>query len=299
MRLLVPDSAFGPGTEDHDAAELFRDLTPDMIAERLADPTLGDPQLEDPLLGRVAGSGTGKECGRTAASCWPPKAPAPHRTWALPRFSACPAARSTRPGKWLNLTTYYQMKQRAGLVGERGLAPALDAVVSSGQRLHLVGHSFGARLVTAAAARQQHPVSSICLLQAAFSHYAFAKDWKPGHDGAFRDVLSQDRLTGPMIVTHTRNDRAVGIAYALASRLARQVASAIGDARSRYGGLGSNGAQRTPEANQEDLHEATHRYGFAKGRVHNLLADRYIASHGDVTGQAVANAVLAAITTVP
>ena len=59
VRLLVSDSAFGPGTEDHDAAELFRDLTPDMIAERLADPILGDPQLEDPLLGRVAGSGTG------------------------------------------------------------------------------------------------------------------------------------------------------------------------------------------------------------------------------------------------
>jgi hypothetical protein len=47
---------------------------------------------------------------------------------------------------------------------------------------------------------------------------------------------------------------------------------------------------------QEDLYEATHRYSFAKGEVHNLLADCYISNHGDVTGQAVANAVLAAIT---
>jgi pimeloyl-ACP methyl ester carboxylesterase len=194
------------------------------------------------------------------------------------------------------LTTYYQMKRRAGLVGERGLAPALNNAVSSGQRLHLVGHSFGARLVTVAAAQLQHPVTSICLLQAAFSHYAFAKNWERGCDGAFRDVLSQDRLTGPMIVTHTRNDRAVGIAYALASRLARQVASAIGDARSRYGGLGGNGALRTPEAEWADLLDATHRYSFAQGHVYNLLADHYIANHGDVTGQAVANAVLAAIT---
>jgi hypothetical protein len=99
-----------------------------------------------------------------------------------------------------------------------------------------------------------------------------------------------------MIVTHTRNDRAVGIAYALASRLARQVASAIGDARSRYGGLGSNGAQHTPEAQRGDLLDATHRYSFARSQVYNLLADHYIANHGDVTGQAVANAVLAAIT---
>lgn len=39
----------------------------------------------------------------------------------------------------LNLATYYQMKQRAGRVGERGLAPVLNAVVAPGQRLHLAG----------------------------------------------------------------------------------------------------------------------------------------------------------------
>ena len=296
VRLLVSDSAFGPGTEDHDAAELFRDLTPDMIAERLADPILGDPQLEDPLLGRVAGSGTGTRVRPDGGVVLATEGPRAAPDLGSAAVLGLPHSPLDTGRQWLNLTTYYQMKQRAGLVGVRGLAPALNAVLPSGQRLHLVGHSFGARLVTAAAARQQHPASSMCLLQAAFSHYAFARAWKPRHDGAFREVLSEDRLTGPMIVTHTRNDRAVGIAYALASRLARQVASAIGDARSRYGGLGSNGAQRTPEANQEDLHEATHRYSFAKGRVHNLLADRYIANHGDVTGPAVANAVLSAIT---
>jgi alpha-beta hydrolase superfamily lysophospholipase len=44
-------------------------------------------------------------------------------------------------------------------------------------RLHVVGHRFGARLVTAATTRQRHPVASMCLLQAAFSRYGFAKDW--------------------------------------------------------------------------------------------------------------------------
>jgi hypothetical protein len=291
VRMLVPDSVFGAGTEDYDAADQFRGLPAETIAERLADPSLGDPQLEDPLLGGMPG----QDGGVALATEGPREAQDPGSAAFLrPPPSPLDAARA-----WLTLTTYYQMKQRAGLVGERGLAPALNAVVASGQHLHLAGHSFGARLVTAAAARLQHPSASICLLQAAFSHYAFAMDWEPGRNGAFREVLSQDQLSGPMVVTHTRNDRAVGIAYALASRLARQDASAIGDADSRYGGLGSNGAQRTPEADQSDLLEATHCYSFAEGKVHNLLADAYIANHGDVTGQAVANAILAAITSSP
>jgi hypothetical protein len=294
VRQLVPASASGPGAEDHDAADLFRELAPSIIADRLADPTLGDPQLEDALLGGAAGPDTPEGAERDGGVVLVTEGPREAVDVGSAAFLGLPPSPLDAAHRWLNLTTYYQMKQRAGLVGERGLAPVLDTVVSSGQRLHLVGHSFGARLVTAAAARLQHPVASICLLQAAFSHYAFAQDWERGRDGAFRDVLSQHRLAGPMIVTHTRNDRAVGIAYALASRLARQVASAIGDASSRYGGLGSNGAQRTPEAEWADLHDASYRYSFAQGTVYNLLADRYIANHGDVAGQAVANAVLAA-----
>jgi hypothetical protein len=108
------------------------------------------------------------------------------------------------------------------------------------------------------------------------------------NDEAEALALSADRLTGPVVITHTRNDRSVGIAYALASRLARQVAAAIGDADSRYGGLGSNGARRTPEANGGNLLPATQRYRFAPGTVYNLLADQYIASHGEVTGPEVA-----------
>jgi hypothetical protein len=286
VRRLAPDSAFGQDTEDDDAADSFRALTPDLMAERFADPTLGDPWIED--IPERAGPGGGvvlaTEGPREAAGL------------GAAAFLGLPPSRVDAGRRCLNLATYYQMKQRAGLVGERGLAPALNAAVAPGQRLHLAGHSFGARLVTATAARLQRPVASISLLQAAFSHYAFAENWEHGRNGSFRAVLAAGRLAGPMIVTHTRNDRAVGIAYALASRLARQVASGIGDARSRYGGLGSNGALRTPEANQAELRDSGHRYTFGTGRVYNLLADRYIASHSDVTGQAVANAVLAAVT---
>ena len=52
----------------------------------------------------------------------------------------------------LNFTTYYEMKARAGTVGKNGVAPLIDALAPTVARLHLVGHSFGGRVVTAAAA---------------------------------------------------------------------------------------------------------------------------------------------------
>ncbi len=195
----------------------------------------------------------------------------------------------------LNAVTYYQMKERARSCGERGLAPVLQDVVPTNLRLHLAGHSFGARLVTAAAAAPGPAVTSISLLQAAFSHYSFAKDWEPGQDGAFRSVLTSGRLTGPMIITHTRNDKAVGLAYAIASRLAGQVAAEIGDASSRFGGLGSNGAQRTPGTLEGVLLNSSADYKFSSSVANNLLADAFITGHGDVSGPEVGNAVAAAM----
>jgi hypothetical protein len=53
-----------------------------------------------------------------------------------------------------NFATYYQMKSRAGTVGRVGVTPLLGRLRTAQPtlRLHLVGHSFGARLVSAAAA---------------------------------------------------------------------------------------------------------------------------------------------------
>ena len=59
------------------------------------------------------------------------------------------------------------------------------------------------------------------LLQAAFSHNGFAVKFDHKHDGAFRTVLGEKRVAGPVLITHTKNDKAVGIAYPLASRIAR------------------------------------------------------------------------------
>ena len=200
----------------------------------------------------------------------------------------------------LNLGTYYEMKGRAGDVGSTGVADLLADLRAANPdlRIHLAGHSFGARTVSAAARAGDKalPVASVSLLQAAFSHFSFADNWEPGKDGLFRSVLATQRVSGPIVVTHTRNDRAVGVAYAIASRVAGQVAQGVGDAGDKYGGLGRNGALKTPEATSGRLLAAgAAAYDLQPGRVHNLLADEFISNHGDVAGTEVAYAVLSAI----
>jgi len=200
--------------------------------------------------------------------------------------------------RMLNFVTYYQMKSRAGLVGTQGLAPALREIrAAKNVALHLVGHSFGGRLVTAAADSLPDgtPRVTVSLLQAAFSHNGLAPKFDGDHDGAFRGVLAKRRVSGPVIITHTKNDRAVGIAYPLASRIAHQQAAALGDQNDPYGGMGRNGAQHTPEVRAASrLGPVGTTYTFRVGEVFNLQADEFIKGHGEVHGKEVAYAILSA-----
>jgi hypothetical protein len=207
----------------------------------------------------------------------------------------------------LNLFTYYEMKERAGLVGSTGLADVLRrlSLAQPAMRLHLCGHSFGGRLVTAALAARPpgaNPVAgaaSLTLLQAAFSHNAIGVKYDSQHDGFFRGVFDGNRLNGPVVVTHTERDRAVGLAYPIASRLRNQVASGIGDAQDPYGAIGRNGALFVPaelDSSETALRPVGQRYApFGKRRVYNLHGGPYITGHSDVRGPAVAQALLHAL----
>jgi hypothetical protein len=199
-----------------------------------------------------------------------------------------------------NFATYYQMKSRAGTVGEKGVSKVLRTFRQRkpSLKLHLVGHSFGGRVVTAAAHAldANTPAVTISLLQAAYSHNGLSGNFD-GHGtaGYFRAILSEHRASGPIIITHTKNDTAVGIAYPLASRIANQQAAQLGDENDPYGGMGRNGAQRTQEANGNAgrLEAVGADYHFSPGRIHNLLADDVIRDHSDVRGLEVAYALLA------
>lgn len=177
----------------------------------------------------------------------------------------------------LNLTTYYKMKERAGTVGQKGVGPLVDQLAAKVDRIHLVGHSFGGRLVTAAAANSTTPdIRSLSLLQAAFSHNAFSKLRK----GFFRNVVEGGRVHGPIVITHTANDTAVGKAYAIASRISNTNASALGDANDEFGGIGRNGAQQMEPgevvASTARLLPVGGTYAWAAGRCHNLESSQFI-----------------------
>jgi hypothetical protein len=188
----------------------------------------------------------------------------------------------------LNLTTYYVMKDRAGAVGRDGLNPLLGRLqgsVPNTIRFHLAGHSFGGRLVTAAVdGPHLLRVHTLLLLQAAFSHNGFAARYDGTHDGFFRNVVAQRKVAGRILATHSIHDRAVGVAYPLASRLNGESAASFGGPDDRFGGIGRNGAQHASDVSRElSLQAANRPYTFDPGaQIFNLNADDIIMDHSDI-----------------
>jgi pimeloyl-ACP methyl ester carboxylesterase len=199
----------------------------------------------------------------------------------------------------MNMTTYYQMKERAGSVGVNGVAPTIRKLRQKlpSLRMHLAGHSFGGRVMTAAtdAAGGVDKIDSLTLLQAAYSHNGLAAKFDGKSDGFFRKVVTGKKVRGPILITCTKNDKAVGIAYPLASRLGGQNAAALGDANDPYGGIGRNGAVKTPEAVQGLLQATNSSYQFAGGSIYNLNADAVITGHSDICKPQVAWAMACSV----
>jgi hypothetical protein len=201
----------------------------------------------------------------------------------------------------LNVGTYYTMKGRASTVGKIGVALCLDKWSTSAnlKRIHLIGHSFGARLVTAAAmASQTEKLSTLILLQAAFSHNGFATGKLTGY---FRSVVEKKRVTGPTIVTFSKYDSAVGKAYAIASRLSGTNAESFGGPDDEFGGLGANGALHMKHGESTTAPMVAHGqpYSLQAKIFNNLESSEYIKSHGDVSNPNVAWAIGSGIVSAP
>lgn len=202
----------------------------------------------------------------------------------------------------LNLVTYYEMKDRAGRIGADGLAPLLRSLRQHQPelRVHLIGHSFGARLVTAAtnalaSEPEAHP-DLLVLLQAAFSHYGLATNYREsGKNGVFQAVAATPAVRGPVLITHTPNDMAVGLAYPAASLLRQQQAAFIGGPNDPFGGIGRNGAQDTPGATFEPLPDETGTSTLRPGKVHNFESSAFIKGHSAVCTLEVSHLVLSGI----
>jgi hypothetical protein len=207
--------------------------------------------------------------------------------------------------KFLNLTTWYIMKNRAGIVGGTGVAQAVRDLKASNRniRLHLVGHSLGGRLMASCAkSLAQDPLlqpDSVTLLEAAFSHFGFSGNNGQGVRGVFRDVIEKKVVKGPLLETFSFQDTVVGLTYAIASHLADDNSEAIGDANDLFGGIGRNGAQKTAESVAIKLKTAASPgdpYVFKTGIVTCLDGSGdLIKDHSDVTNENVTYAFASAL----
>jgi len=213
----------------------------------------------------------------------------------------------------LRTLSFWKMKDRARAFGESGghiLLRELQAAMGPDVRLHLLGHSFGALVVSAALAGPEEagpllrPVNSLTLLQGALSLWSYCSEipYAPDSAGYFARVISEGRVTGPILTTQSRHDKAVGRWYPLAARAGSQVVFERPE-EPKYGAIGAWGI-RGPGVEIEDLDmgPADFAYEFQPGVVYNLAGSRFIregggfsGAHSDIARPEVAHAVWSAV----
>ncbi|WP_329351414.1 serine-threonine protein kinase [Streptomyces sp. NBC_01261] len=263
----------------------------------------GVPQCEPRMLAVGCTAEACEQFGQALAHLAAPQSPRPVTEFALP--NPWKGAREL-----LRQAAYYAMKRRAGTVGERGLGPAIGrlATVAPEVRVHLVGHSFGGRLVSFALRglpEGVRSVKSVTLLQGAFSHYAFAA--RLPDDPRTGGVLQgqQNRVDGPLVCCYSHCDSALGTIYPLASRMADDdcsfaavdIVRVLGD---RWGAMGHDGVRAVPGTRSLSLAEALDSPLPASGCVNVdtcavvCHGEPPTGAHSDIVHPELARVVLAA-----
>ncbi|MBO1332826.1 hypothetical protein [Streptomyces sp. VRA16 Mangrove soil] len=141
------------------------------------------------------------------------------------------------------------LRRRAGFVGQYGLGRCLPQLAEgNGVRLHLVGHGLGGRLAGFALRGLENgdaePVllSSLTLLQAEMSHFAFA-DSLPQQVSGHGALWSLQRLVaGPLLCTFSHLDSHLGVMYPLSAQMIGDSAELVSLGR-KWGALGFDGLQ--------------------------------------------------------
>ncbi len=194
------------------------------------------------------------------------------------------------PRGLVRVATVLIMKDRAGRVGGRGVADLLENLLAAGDaRVHLVGHSYGAKVVLSALVAKPHsrPVESVLLLQPAVSHLCFAADVDgTGRPGGYRPALALSRQ--PIMTTYSRHDFPLTKVFHLAVRRRSDVGelAIAGGPPNRYAALGGFGPGRI-DGEASVVVAAVPPTAYVTpppgARVVAVESSNVIAGHGEVT----------------
>ncbi len=193
----------------------------------------------------------------------------------------------------LRQLSFWKMKDRARQLGEIAGHKLLRAMMFAAPtaKFHLMGHSFGCIVVSASVAGASDaeplpkPVDTLFLVQGALSIWAYTSDipYAPGTAGYFKRIAADRLVSGPIVTTRSRFDRAVGFFYPLGAGSARQIVLGAED-YPPYGGLGAFGIQAVGGAQDRTILPVTSSYDFEVGRVYNIEASDVIKNGGGASG---------------
>lgn len=193
------------------------------------------------------------------------------------------------PRQVVRALTVFKMKDRAGTVGASGVHALLRDLLAAGDaRVHLIGHSFGGKIVLSATCGGDLPrnVTSMLLLQPAVSHLCFAET-VPGTErsGGYRTALA--RVDRPILSTFSRHDSPLTKTFHLALRrksdLGEASIAAAGDPPSVYGALGGFGPRGAGEG-VIDIKDPGDTYDLDETvEIYGLHGSRTISGHGDIS----------------
>ena len=171
-----------------------------------------------------------------------------------------------------------------------------------------MGHSFGTIVISGMLGGPNanrplvRPVDSVALVQGAVSLWCYAPSipFRNAGPGYFHRILPDGKVSGPLVTTQSRYDKAVGQLYPLASHIHGSASFAVGGAfpSSAGSGLWHPRLRRRPIQTDMSMLPASGSYGFEPRKVYNLESSQYICkgggasgAHSDIAGPEVAHAI--------
>src|SRR5688572_26948806 len=192
--------------------------------------------------------------------------------------------------------TVWQMKDRAGVVGGNGVSKLLQSMLACvaglkpKSRIHLIGHSYGCKVVLSALChpnKLEQNVASVLLLQPAVSHLCFAAQVSTTNKpGGYHEALN--RVLMPILSTFSSHDFALTTLFHRALWRDRDLGEAkiaASEPPSIYAALGGYGPRSAGEK-IIDIRQPKNAYPLDSGlRLFGVDGSETISGHGDISNR--------------